>query len=321
MDPLTPERRKQIEFDAWLSMRPEFSEVLAAYRAAFGTDTSAAAGDDPNSEFSRSLALDSEPAHDAPVEVFESELEMRLGPRRYTPEQMEQIRRATAERQPLPAEPLPFVDDAPDAALSWPAVEMVIDVIDDPPRPFPAADLGPDNSWRDDDEYRSCVYVPVASMQHDPDRLEEVEKALRHRVESAAHQGESENFLFAANCVRDTVASLRAPEQESQLQAAEADYRSLMRELTGLLGKVEERPDRTKNAQIIAKVAQLLSRAELAEAQAQRYKKALERVHVTFEGWLSDEGLEMFPEQVHGALRSVRDELAEMASSGGERRP
>lgn len=33
------------EFDAWLSMRPEFSEVLTAFRKAFGTDTSAAALD------------------------------------------------------------------------------------------------------------------------------------------------------------------------------------------------------------------------------------------------------------------------------------
>ena len=33
---------KLVEFDAWLSFRPEFYEVLDAFRAAFGTDTSAA---------------------------------------------------------------------------------------------------------------------------------------------------------------------------------------------------------------------------------------------------------------------------------------
>ena len=35
--------RKMVEFDAWLSFRPEFAEVLTAYRSAFGTDTSATA--------------------------------------------------------------------------------------------------------------------------------------------------------------------------------------------------------------------------------------------------------------------------------------
>jgi hypothetical protein len=29
------------EFDAWLSFRPEYREVLEAFREAFGTDTSA----------------------------------------------------------------------------------------------------------------------------------------------------------------------------------------------------------------------------------------------------------------------------------------
>jgi hypothetical protein len=32
---------KLVEFDAWLSFRPEFNEVLTAFRSAFGTDTSA----------------------------------------------------------------------------------------------------------------------------------------------------------------------------------------------------------------------------------------------------------------------------------------
>ena len=38
------------EFDAWLSFRPEFAEVLTAFRKAFGTDTSARAALDPNGE-------------------------------------------------------------------------------------------------------------------------------------------------------------------------------------------------------------------------------------------------------------------------------
>lgn len=46
------ERRKLLEFDAWLSTRGEFNEVLTAFRQAFETDTSAAALDDPNSEYS-----------------------------------------------------------------------------------------------------------------------------------------------------------------------------------------------------------------------------------------------------------------------------
>lgn len=36
------EHRQLLEFDAWLSFRPEFYEVLDAFRKAFGTDTSAA---------------------------------------------------------------------------------------------------------------------------------------------------------------------------------------------------------------------------------------------------------------------------------------
>lgn len=35
------------DFDAWLSFRPEFAEVLRAFRRAFGTDTSAAASTQP----------------------------------------------------------------------------------------------------------------------------------------------------------------------------------------------------------------------------------------------------------------------------------
>lgn len=35
--------RVLVEFDAWLSFRGEFSEVLTAFREAFGTDTSAEA--------------------------------------------------------------------------------------------------------------------------------------------------------------------------------------------------------------------------------------------------------------------------------------
>jgi hypothetical protein len=38
-----PSPRTLEEFDAWLSMRGEFGEVLRAFRQAFGTDTSAAA--------------------------------------------------------------------------------------------------------------------------------------------------------------------------------------------------------------------------------------------------------------------------------------
>lgn len=36
-----PEDDKLREFDAWLSFRPEFAEVMKAFRSAFGTDTSA----------------------------------------------------------------------------------------------------------------------------------------------------------------------------------------------------------------------------------------------------------------------------------------
>jgi len=36
-------REKLTEFDAWLSFRGEFSEVLTAFRQSFGTDTSVAA--------------------------------------------------------------------------------------------------------------------------------------------------------------------------------------------------------------------------------------------------------------------------------------
>jgi hypothetical protein len=32
---------KLVDFDAWLSFRPEYREVLEAFRKAFGTDTSA----------------------------------------------------------------------------------------------------------------------------------------------------------------------------------------------------------------------------------------------------------------------------------------
>lgn len=36
-----PEDDKLRKFDAWLSFRPEFAEVVKAFRSAFGTDTSA----------------------------------------------------------------------------------------------------------------------------------------------------------------------------------------------------------------------------------------------------------------------------------------
>lgn len=45
---------------------------------------------------------------EVPVVTFETQDQMRFGPRTYTPDQAEVIHLATRQRRPLPADPLPF---------------------------------------------------------------------------------------------------------------------------------------------------------------------------------------------------------------------
>jgi hypothetical protein len=72
--------KKMVEFDAWLSFRPEFAEVLTAFRSAFGTNTSSAALTQPEADpevkgCTRCGRPNCEQEREARLEILEAEAE------------------------------------------------------------------------------------------------------------------------------------------------------------------------------------------------------------------------------------------------------
>lgn len=64
-----------------------------------------------------------------------------------------------------------------DTKRTWPKVELAIDVLDDPPRPFFADvfDETPGSNWRENDEYRTETYVPLSTLEKETAEREAAE--------------------------------------------------------------------------------------------------------------------------------------------------